>query len=319
MRVNRRFLYWGIFLVAIGGVLVAADLRAVDTATLTDALRLWPLAVIAIGLSIVLRRTRLSLPGLLIAAAIPGLVVGGALAVAPRFVGNCGARGEPATSATTQGAFDGPASVSVRSGCGSLSVKTAPGSGWQLDAGNTSGRRPKVSSSSTSLSVDATIDDSWSVLDDGRDTWDLTLPTTDLDSLSLVVIAGQDQIDLPGARIGRLGLTVNAGEMVVDASEASVADVSAVVNVGSLSIRLPASDLVGSLLVRAGELRICAPPGLGLRISSSGTGEQVRIDGVQQHGAVWQDPDYATATHRADLRVSATFGAVEIDPIGGCK
>jgi hypothetical protein len=29
--------------------------------------------------------------------------------------------------------------------------------------------------------------------------------------------------------------------------------------------------------------------------------------------------DYASATHRADLRVSATFGGVEINPIGGCK
>ncbi len=319
MRVNRRFLYWGIFLVAIGGVLVAADLRAVDTATLTDALRLWPLAVVAIGLSIVLRRTRLSLPGLLFAAAVPGLVVGGALAVAPRFVGDCGARGEPARSATMQGAFDGPATVSVRSGCGSLSVKTAPGDGWQLDSGNTSGRTPKVNSSARSLSIDATIDDDWSVLDAGRDTWDLTLPTSDLDGLSLVVFAGHDRIDLPGSRIQHLALTVNAAEMVVDASAAAIADVSAVVNVGSLSIRLPASDLVGSLLVRAGELRICAPPGLGLRFTLSGTGEQVRVDGLQQHGSEWQSPDYATATHRADLRVSATFGAVEIDPIGGCK
>lgn len=319
MRVNRRFLYWGIFLVAIGGVLVAADLRAVDTATLTDALRLWPLGVIAIGLSIVLRRTRLSLPGLLLAAAVPGLVVGGALAVAPRFVGDCGARGEPGSVATTRGTFDGPATVSVRSGCGSLNVTTAPGNGWQLGAGNTSGRTPKVSSSAGSLSIEAALDDGWSFLDAGRDAWDLTLPTSDLDGLSLVVFAGQARIDLPGARIGRLALTANAAEMVVDASAASVADVSAVVNVGSLSIRLPASDLVGSLLVRAGELRICAPPGLGLRVTSSGTGEQVRIDGVQQHGSSWQGPDYATATHRADLRVSATFGAVEIDPIGGCK
>jgi hypothetical protein len=108
--------------------------------------------------------------------------------------------------------------------------------------------------------------------------------------------------------------------MVVDASGASIADISAVVNVGSLSIRLPAaSDLAGSLRVGAGELRICVPPGLGLRVTSSGAADRVVVDGVQQHGSVWQSPEYATATHRADLRVSATFGAVQIDPIGGCK
>src|SRR5258705_8783469 len=93
MQVNRRFLYWGIFFVAIGGILVASDLRAVDTPTLTDVLRLWPLALVAIGLSVVLRRTRLSLPGLMLAAAVPPLVVGGALAAAPRVLGDFGAPG----------------------------------------------------------------------------------------------------------------------------------------------------------------------------------------------------------------------------------
>jgi hypothetical protein len=113
---------------------------------------------------------------------------------------------------------------------------------------------------------------------------------------------------------------VNAGDVVVDASEASVADVSAVVNVGLLALDLPAaSDLTGSLRVGAGQLRICAPPGLGLRVSISGTADQVRVDGLQQHGSEWQSPDYTSATHRADLLVSATFGAVDINPIGGCK
>jgi hypothetical protein len=319
MRVDRRFLFWGIFLVAIGGVLVAADLRAVDTPTLADALRLWPLAVVAIGLSLVLRRTRLSLPGLLLAAAVPGLVLGAAFAVAPRFPGDCRARGELARVATTRGIFDGPATVSVRSGCGSLNVRTAPGDNWQLDAGNTAGRTPKVDSSARSLSIDTASDHRWSVLDSGRDAWDLALPTSHLDRLSVVVFAGHGQIALPGARIDRLGLTVNAAEMVVDASVAAVADVSAAVNVGSLSIRLPAaSDLVGSLRVGAGQLRICVPPGLGLRVTSKGVSERVRVNGLQQTASEWQSTNYASATHRADLTLSATLSTVEIDPIGGC-
>ena len=321
MQVNNRFLYWGIFLVAIGGVLVAADLRLVDAPTLTEALRLWPLAAIAIGLSLVLRRTRFSVAGLLLAALVPGLVLGSAFAVAPRFAGDCGVRDEPASVATTRGTFDGPATVSVKNGCGSLNVTTAPGGGWQLDTRNTAGRTPAVESSARSLSIDAAPDDDHAnFFDAGRSTWDLTLPTTDLDNVSLVVNAGRGQIGLAGARIQRLALTANAAEMVVDASAASVTEVSAVVNVGALSIRLPAaSDLTGSLRVSAGELRICVPPGLGLRVSSSGMSDQVSVDGQEQTRSVWQNPDYATATHRADLRVSSTFGAVEIDPIGGCS
>jgi hypothetical protein len=320
MRVNRRFLYWGILLVALGGVLVAADLGAVDTPTLADALRLWPLAVVAIGLSLLLRKTRWSLAGLMLAAALPGLVLGAALAVAPRFAGNCGARGEVAGIATTQGTFDGPATVVVRSGCGSLNVTTAPGNGWQLAAGNTAGRTPNIQSSARSLSIDAMSVRGRTFLDAGRDAWDLTLPATELDELSVVVTAGHGQIGLAGAHINQLALTVNAAETLVDASAASVAELAAVVNVGSLSIQLPAAgDLAGSLRVGAGDVRICAPAELGLRVTSTGMAGGVIVNGLQQHDSEWLSANYATATHRADLSVRATFGAVEINPIGGCS
>ncbi len=320
MQVNRRFLFWGILLVALGGVLVAADLGAIDTPALTDALRLWPLAIVAIGLSLVLRRTRWSLAGLILAAAVPGLVLGAAFAVAPRFAGNCGARGEVATVATTEGTFDGPATVVVRSGCGSINVTTAPGDAWRLNAGNTTGRTPRIDSSARSLSIGASSDRGRNFLDAGRESWDLTLPTTDLNELSMVVTAGRGQINLPGAHIGHLAVTVNAAETVVDASAASIADVSAVVNVGSLSMTLPGiSDLTGSLRVGGGELRICAPPGLGLRVVSRGVAGGVIVNGVDQQESNWQNPEFASATHRADLTVRATFGAVEINPIGGCS
>ena len=319
MRMNRRFLYWGIFLVALGSVLVAADLRAVDTATLTDGLRLWPLAVIALGLSLVLRRTRLSVPGLLLAAALPGLVLGSVVAVAPTFVGDCGGRDQVPSVATTQGAFDGPATVSIRSGCGSLNVTTAPGSSWRLDAGSTSGRTPGVDATARSLSIDGTRRDG-DFLNWGRDSWDLTLPTSAIDDLSLVAFASQANVSLPSAQVSRLSLTVDASDVVVDASEAAIADVSAVVNVGALAIDLPgASDLVGSLRVGAGAIRVCTPAGLGLRVSSTGTAGAIRVNGLQQQGSEWQSSDYTSATHRADLGVSATFGAVDLNPIGGCK
>ena len=90
MRVNRGLLYAGVFLVAIGSVLVAADIGLIDTARLTDALRLWPLAVIAIGASLVLRRSRFSLQGGMLAAALPGLLLGAAIAIAPTYIPDCG-------------------------------------------------------------------------------------------------------------------------------------------------------------------------------------------------------------------------------------
>ena len=47
MRVNRKLLFVGTFLLAIGGVIVAVQLDLIDTDALASALRLWPLAVVA--------------------------------------------------------------------------------------------------------------------------------------------------------------------------------------------------------------------------------------------------------------------------------
>ncbi len=320
MRVNRRFLYWGVFLVAIGGVLVATDLAAVDSSTITDALRLWPLALVAIGLGLVLRRTRFGLSGGLLAAAIPGLVLGGAFAVVPRLAVDCGATGTPSSTATHQGAFDGPARISVSTGCGELIVNTAPGSGWQLQAGSTASRAPVVNDSSRTLSIDAGGREGWHAFNTDRDAWNLTLPTSAIEDLSFVVNAGVGRIGLAGAQIGSLELTTNAAQTSVDLSEASVGSLSGKVNAGLLAFHLSATtDFVGSMDVNAGALQVCIPGGLGLRVHHSGVLNGITVNGLHQSGADWQNPDYASAAHHADLNIDVNLGSVEINPIGGCK
>ena len=85
MRLNRTLLYTGAFLAAIGVALLAADLTPLATDALIGVLRLWPLALVAIGVGIALRRTRLSVASGLLAAAAPGLVLGVAMAATPRL------------------------------------------------------------------------------------------------------------------------------------------------------------------------------------------------------------------------------------------
>ena len=320
MRVNRRFLYWGVFLIAIGGVLVVTDVGAVDSTTIADALRLWPLAVIAIGLGIALRRSRFSLPAGMLATALPGLVLGGGFALAPHVAVDCGLNGTVASTAIRQGTFDGPARVSVTSGCGSLVVDTAPGSTWRLDAGNSRGRTPVVDASTRALSIDTGGHNGLHWFDSGRDALHLTLPTSALDDVDLVVNAGEGDIALPGAQITHLGFTTNAARTSVDLSQATVANITGTVNAGLLSFRLsPGSDVVGSLEVNAGALQVCVPSGLALRVHHTGVLSGVTVGGRMQAGTDWQNADYASATHHADLNVIVNLGSVEIDPIGGCK
>jgi hypothetical protein len=322
MRVNRRFLYWGIFLVAIGGVLVAADVGGLDSGAIADGLRLWPLALIAIGVAIVVRRTRFGLPGGLLAAALPGLMIGGGLAIVPRIAVDCGAGSSASTATATahDGVFDGPARITVTTGCGAIDVTTAAGSAWRFDDRNTTGRAAIVDATSRSLLIDSGRTNGFHFRDFGRDQWHLTLPTTPIDELSFVVNAGQGRIGLPGAAVGHLAVTTNAAETSVDLSATAVTSLAADVNAGKLTFRLaPTSDIVGSMDVNAAELELCVPSELGVRVHHTGALSGISVEGRQQPGADWQSSNYPSAAHRADLTIDINLGNVAINPIGGCK
>jgi hypothetical protein len=320
MRVNRRLLYVGVFLAAIGVVIVAADLASPDAAAIRDALRLWPLTIVAIGLGIAARRTSFSLPAGLLAAAVPGLVLGGGLALAPRIAVDCGVAGGPPTTATTeQGSFDGPASVFVSTGCGTLTIDTGQGTSWTLERGDPAGRPPIVEASAISLSVEASSQRWWQRFDDDRDDWHLTLPTSAIVDLSVVINAGDGQLTLPGAQIDRMELTTNAGSAFVDLSEARISSLAGIVNAGQLTYRLPAGDMTGTFEINAGGLEVCIPDATGLRIRQDGNLAGVTVDGQHVTATDWQSPNYASAPNKADLDIEVNLGSVEINPIGGCR
>ncbi len=147
MRDSRALLYWGTFLIAAGAVMVLANLRGIDEQLVGDALRLWPLAVVALGVGLLLRGSRLSWAGGMLAAAIPGVALGGALVAGPHFATICD-DGLPVAMTHDQGRFAGPASVDVRLRCGDVSVTTGTGDSWQLDSGTAGGAAAIVDATS---------------------------------------------------------------------------------------------------------------------------------------------------------------------------
>jgi len=317
-RVKRSYLYWGVFLATLGGTLVYADLVGVDEELVAQALGLWPLIFVAIGVALVLRRTSFDLAGGMLAAAVPGLLIGGAFAAGPTIAIDCG-RGTPSEYITSDGAFTGLAEVDVTLDCGSLSVTTAPGAAWTLDAGNTKGRMPDVDASADRLSIDGSGLRGWP-RSPGRDDWRLTLPTAPLDELDVTINAGEGRVDIPDAQIGRLDVTTNAGRSFVDLSSTTLGTIDATINAGELSLDLSADDdLTGSLSVNAGSLQLCVPPDLGVQVRQTGALGSTSFDGLVRDGSLWQSPNYESAVHRADLDVSVNLGNLDLNPIGGCK
>ncbi|HEX9550878.1 MAG TPA: hypothetical protein VF971_07270 [Candidatus Limnocylindrales bacterium] len=317
MTVNRRFLYWGVLFVAFGGVIVAADADLVSESTILNALAFWPLILIAVGVAILVRRSRYSLGAWLIAAALPGLAVGGALAAAPRFAIDCLDADRPILT-TEAGELTTPATVAIGAACGSLRIDTAEGHAWQLVAGDDRATAT-VDAVGSRLSIDAGNNGGWAAELGRSPTWLLTLPTSAMTNLELNLNAGESTVDLDGAVIGALRLDTNAGSTTIDATGATLEVVDASVDLGSMSIALPSGDLTGSLDVNLGELKVCVPRDVGLRVTQGDDLGDVRYNGLEQHRGAWQSPDYEQAAYHADLLVNVSLGSLEFNPIGGCK
>jgi hypothetical protein len=337
MTVRRGFLYTGVFLIATGGVVLLAQAGAIDTEAVIRALSLWPLAVIAIGVGLILRRTRARVPGGVVAAATPGLMLGMMIVAVPDmpdfeawsgwsgWSAPCGDASREATVTERQGTFGAAASVDLSLACGELVVTTGSGSTWQLDASNGGSDGAIVSEAADRLSIRSadrhgsfSSFSSFNSLDRGDD-WHLRLPTDTQLNIGTEVSAGEARLDLAGARIGSLALVLNAGKARLDAAEASLERLDVEVNAGAATVLLPAGDFGGDLAVNAGSLEVCTPAGLGLRVRGESSLGAVTYNGLVRVGDAWESPDFNTANVHADVTVSANVGSIVINPEGGCS
>lgn len=318
MNINRKFLYLGVFLLSAGGVLLLAQAGVITNEAIAEALRLWPLAVIAIGAAILLRATRFATAGIVVAAILPGLLAGGLAAATPRFDMSC-TDIVPVSATTREGTLAGDASVELRLGCGDLTVTTASGNGWQLHSGG--GMQPIVEASGDRLRV---VSPSRSLLASTRrdaGDWRIALPTSSRLDLVAGVSAGDGRLDLSGARLGTVALDVNAGDLRADLRTATLDYLSVVVNAARGHVVLPAGqDTVADIVVNAGDVDLCVPDGLGIEIRQPHSAlSTVSYAGLVRSGDAWRSPDYATATHHADVSITTNVGSVDINPEGGCK
>lgn len=318
MTINRRFLYTGVFFLAAGGMALAARALAPTPDDIAAAFRLWPVAVIAIGIALLLRRTRFGLAGGLIAAALPGLLLGGLVVAVPTLPGACVSTGVGPGSATRRGTFSGDGSVNLRLACGDLTVTAAPGGGWLVETSGTASG-PVIEASDRLLSVTSSARRATGELAWGGEAWHVTLPEAGVVDLTAQVDAGRGTFDLAGARLGAVRLDLNAGEATVDLGAASAGSLSVHVNAGRATVLLPAGqDLAADLSVHAGAIRICVPDGVGIRLREVGALAHFDHTGLVPSNGAWISAGDAAAVHHADVSVTANVGSVDINPQGGC-
>ncbi|MEA2538558.1 MAG: hypothetical protein QOF11_2792 [Chloroflexota bacterium] len=324
MRIDSRFLRWGVFFIVLGAVPLAVAQGWIDPAKVGSWWRFWPLILVGIGVGLILRRTPVHVLGGLIVAATFGLLFGGLLAGgAPDGLelGCTSGRSGVAVSPIA-GTFGPSASVNLDMSCGDLTVEAVAGSAWTLIASTPGGRNPVVASGPDRLEVRSAERGLLGPFggEDGE-SWKVGLPTDPTVDLRATLNAGSAQLGLAGMHLRALAMTTNAGRTRMDLSGANVGTLSYTLNAGETRILLPATALTGSATVNAGQLGLCLVPGTALRVVSNSTlaSNNFAERGLVANGSTWTTPGYDSAPVRIDLSLSANAGSIELDPDGGCR
>jgi hypothetical protein len=323
MYVNRGLLFWGLAFITAGAVALGAQQGIIPRDLVTGAWRLWPLILVAIGISIIAGRTPLAPLGSIVGALLLGTFAGGVLALGPGFAASCGG-GSDTNAGPTQtrdGSFGAAADVTVEANCAALTITTQGGSAWTFAGSGTPDAT--IDASENRLGITGP-DNTWFDGDTARRTWDVTLPTDPTLDLSIQANAAQSRLDLSGAKLSKLELGANAGEAHLDLASASIEGLDIEVNAGKASVLLDEQSMVtGSLSANAGSLEVCAPASVALQVR---TDDNVAFsDNLDETGLLsvgdntWQSPNYGSAEKRVTLTVDGNAGNFTLNPEGGCE
>ena len=318
--INRTALFVGASLAVAGTVMLVGLGDAAAGDALSQAVRLWPLAVIALGVGLVVRRTRFAVAGTLAAAITGGLVLGGAVVAAPDLDAFCdGREGDAALTRNGVLAAGPTAAVDVAIDCGDLTITTVDGTAWELRSLDLGDGSAVVRDGDDALEIRSPNRRWGGGMDRYGDDWQLALPTGVRLALDAEVNAGHGRFDLLDGDFERVAVEVNAGDAWLDLGGSTVDELALDVHAGAATVVLPSSDLVGDVEVAAGSIEICAPAGLGLRVRGDADLGSIDVNGLVRVANAWETPDLSTAPYVAELSVSAQAGSVVVNPAGGCK
>lgn len=325
MRIDSRFLNWGLFFAVMGAVPLAVQQGLISRDIAARAWQLWPLLIVAAGVGLLLRRTSLEFLGGLVVAVTVGAMLGGVIAVGADLanIGRACGSGDARAFASQQGSLGGSSRVRVDLNCGDVNVSTASGNGWSLSGSSTDGELPRVSSGGDQLTIESRNQGGVFFFGPShRDSWTITLPTEPTLDIEAELNAGEGRFALTGARLGRVEMNLNAGSLRADLTDATVSRLDVKVNAGSARMILPNAGFSGSLEVNAGSIAFCVPDGVGLRISTNDniTGSNnFGQRGLSKSGSIWETPNFSSAANRINLTTNANAASLTLNPEDGCR
>jgi len=322
MTFNRGLLFWGLALITAGAVALAAQQNVFDRDALAGAWRLWPLILIAIGVSIVLSRTPLAIIGTIAAALAVGAAGGALIAVGPAFA-SCGGA-EPTTVETQRGLLGEAAQVTLDFTCGSLGLAMTSEFGWSVASGREGGGPARITAASDSLNVES--GQNARLWGSGRQRWRVRLPTATVYELYITPNAAETTIHLGGGHFTIVSLHPNAGSLKLDLTAAQVDNLDLLLNAGSASISVSeGAHVSGSLSANAGSIELCTEGYLRISLAVEDNftfSTNLGGSGLVHEGETWSSaprpyPENIVVSV-VDLRIRGNAASFTLNPEGGC-
>ena len=318
MRINQGLVFWGVALITAGAVVLAVQQNLVEADVLAGAWRLWPVILIAIGLSIALSRTPFAVLGTIAAALVVGAAGGALISVGPGFA-SCGGA-EQSGLTTRDGAFGGDnASVELDLNCGTVEVALTEGSIWRVAASQSDGEEARIEATDASLAVSSP--DSGFL--GGEQRMEIGLGLDVSYALSIDVNAASTTLDLGGGSFSELSVDPNAGSLALDLRGSSVAALSIDLNAGSASFQVDGdTDLDGTVGVNAGSVELCTDPDTAVRFTVEENltfSHDLDESDLARNGDTWASANFEAADRRIDLRLEGNAASFSFNPEGGCE
>ena len=322
MHIDRRLVGFGLFLITVGGVMVAVRQGILTEDSARQAWTLWPVILIGVGLSIALAgRPGAAIGGLVLAITFGAILGGVAATGAFPGVGLCSGSGGHGTRFSDGGGDLGPtARVSIAQDCGDLTIGTVAGSTWSVSGESRDGRPPHIERTTDTLRITTPDDGPFDL--GGSSAWTLVVPRDTAIGLEVKVNGGQSRLALGGANLRSLSVEANAGSIELDLRDATaVGDTTLDINFGSATIRLPNRNLTTELTVNAGSAALCLPAGAGLRVrlESVAASNDFAAHGLIESNGGWETPGYGAAAVRIDVRADVNAGSLALDPVRTCS